>query len=172
MITSRPSSSVSSPYNFQISYHCFSSGLSVNTWHFDNYGPQYFPWHFMTVKTKCRSKFLHFHQTFFRRSLCENRRYFQRITSISNRFTCCTSTATLIDFWEIMIWAILESVTYPHQIIHMTLIPADSFLPILSNFRNITVKDSTKLGKFCLEHGGHQEKTTGTKKQQVQENNR
>ena len=48
----------------------------------------------------------------------------------------------------------------------MTLIPADSFLPILSNFRNITVKDSTKLGKFCLEHGGHQEKTTGTKKQQ------
>ena len=63
----------------------------------------------------------------------------------------------------------MESVTYPHQIIHiMTLIPADSFLPILSNFRNITVKDSTKLGKFCLEHGGHQEKTAGTKKQQIQ----
>ena len=98
----------------------------------------------------------------------ENRRYIQRITSISNRFSCCTSTAALIDFLEIMIWAILESVTYPHQIIHMTLIPADSFLPILSNFRNITVKDSTKLGKFCLEHGGHQEKTTGTKKQQIQ----
>ena len=39
-------------------------------------------------------------------------------------------------------------------------------MPILSNVRNITVKDSTKLGKFCLEHGGHQEKTTGTKKQQ------
>ena len=55
----------------------------------------------------------------------------------------------------------------------MTLIPADSFLPILSNFRNITVKDSTKLGKFCLEHGGHQEKTTGTKKeQQVQRKTR
>ena len=74
----------------------------------------------------------------------------------------------------------MGSVTYPHQIIHiMTLIPADSFLPILSNFRNITVKDSTKLGKFCLEHGGHQEKTTGTKKQQqvqrkqeIQKNNR
>ena len=55
----------------------------------------------------------------------------------------------------------------------MTLIPADSFLPILSNFRNITVKDSTKLGKFCLQHGGHQEKTTGTKKeQQVQRKTR
>merc|ERR1712147_417359 len=24
-------------------------------------------------------------------------------------------------------------------------------------------KDSTKLGKFCLEHGGHQEKTTGSR---------
>merc|ERR1712156_118720 len=24
-------------------------------------------------------------------------------------------------------------------------------------------KDSTKLGKFCFEHGGHQEKTTGSR---------
>ena len=117
----------------------------------------------------------------------ENRRYIQRITSISNRFSCCTSTAALIDFLEIMIWAILESVTYPHQIIHIITLPADSFFANffkcsqhycqgLDQARQVlsrawrTSRKNNRYKKTTDTKKGTT-KTTSTKKQQVRKNN-